>query len=99
MGTADMDHVHIMAMESFLARKKRHLLVEESNIGSGETTLFWDDIWNGRILQNTYPQLMQKCGVKHEHTLTRFMTQQLALLALQTRLTGRDKRSNRYGED
>jgi hypothetical protein len=42
---------------------------------------------------------MLKCAVKHEHTLVWFTTQQLVLLALQTGLTGRDNRSDLYGED
>jgi hypothetical protein len=25
--------------------------------GSGETIIFWKDLWNGKILQHTYPQL------------------------------------------
>jgi hypothetical protein len=37
--------------------------------------------------------------VKHEHTLVWFTAQQLALLAMQTGLTGRDNHSHRYGED
>jgi hypothetical protein len=43
--------------------------------------------------------LTLKSAVKHEHALVRFTTQQLALLDMQTGLTGRDNRSNRHGED
>jgi phosphatidylserine/phosphatidylglycerophosphate/cardiolipin synthase-like enzyme len=42
---------------------------------------------------------MLKHAVKHKHTLVRFMTQQLVLLAIQIGLVGRDNRSDRYNED
>jgi hypothetical protein len=40
-----------------------------------------------------------KSVVKHEHILVRFTTEQLVLLPVQTSVTGRDNRSDRYGED
>jgi hypothetical protein len=45
--------------------------------------------------------LMSKCTVKHDHAPVRLMTQQLLFLVVQTGLTNRDNRSDRYlyGED
>jgi hypothetical protein len=40
-----------------------------------------------------------KSVVKHEHILVRFTTEQLVLLPVQISVTGRDNRSDRYGED
>jgi hypothetical protein len=31
--------------------------ISQANVGVGETIMLWGDLWNGRILQNYYPEL------------------------------------------
>jgi hypothetical protein len=31
--------------------------INSATVGLGDTTLFWKDLWNGKILQLSYPQL------------------------------------------
>jgi hypothetical protein len=31
--------------------------IASANLGSGDTILFWDDMWNGQILKISYPKL------------------------------------------
>jgi hypothetical protein len=31
--------------------------IVQAHLGSGDTILFWDDLWNGQILKFLYPQL------------------------------------------
>jgi hypothetical protein len=51
------------------------------------------------LFEHTRILLKPKCAIKHEHAPMRLMTQQLVLLAVQTSLTDRDNRCDRYGED
>jgi hypothetical protein len=32
-------------------------LITQAHLGSGDTILFWSDLWNGRILKQAYQQL------------------------------------------
>jgi hypothetical protein len=31
--------------------------IAQVEAGMGDTILFWSDLWNGRVLQQVYPQL------------------------------------------
>jgi hypothetical protein len=31
--------------------------ISDAEAGVGDTILFWTDLWNGQVLQHTYPQL------------------------------------------
>jgi hypothetical protein len=31
--------------------------IAQAQLGTGDTTLFWQDLWNGRLLQHEYPEL------------------------------------------
>jgi hypothetical protein len=48
--------------------------ISQAEAGSGDTILFWKDLWNGNILQNKYPQLFSFC-TNENATLSMIMSQ------------------------